>query len=760
MPATTSINGVISGLDTSGIIDKLLELERAPIERLQSKQDTLKAKIAAWQEINTRILALKTKADTLASSINFDTKLFSSDDDTILKGSVSNLAQTGTYYIKVNALAKAHQLKSDGYADTDTTKIGTGTITIAVGTGTPKVITIDENNNTLEGIKQAINQSGAGVTAAIVNDGSSTNPYRLVVTSNTLGMSGQMNVSINLTGGTAPTFTTLQAAQSASVTLGEGDGAITIIKDTNQINNLIPGITLNLQKADPNKTVTVNITQDTETLKQNIKDFIEQYNNLVDYVNQQFKYDTESNVGGTLFADSDLETIQSDLMNKIFNPVDELNQSIRVLSQIGVNSLSDNKLELDEGLLDEVLTNGTDAVKRLFSAVGETSNASLSYAGSTSDTNPSPVDAYGNPLGYSVEITSVATQGWIKAGTTLPANLAQDEQLIINGVAVQLTAGMTPDQVVSTINESSTKTGVTASITADGYLTLTNIQYGSAKAIIVSSEVSGAGSSGFYNALSRVTAGTAQTGDLAQDETLTINGVEIQLTAGMTKLQVVNKINQYYEQTGVVASRTGADGTGTGDYLTLTSTHPGTDASINAISSISSGAGITSGLGNVQVTQLSPAGETGTGTGVVGTSDGILGTDVAGTINGKAATGRGQVLTSTEGDSIGLAVKFTGSTTGNIGTVTLTKGVGAILSGYLDYITRPTTGIVNSARDALQNEIDQLNDEISDYEERVTAKQDALIAKFAAMESAMGKLKNEGDYLASQISAASSGWKK
>lgn len=660
MPGTSSINGVISGMQTDQIIAKLIELERTPIVRLQAQKATLNARLTAWQEINTRILALKTKADQLASSSTFSARTFVSGDETVVKGSASPGAQPGVYYVKVNALARSHQLVSNGYADTTSTRVGTGTITIQTGDQAPTIISIDDTNNTLAGLREAINRSGANVVAAIVHDGSQDSPYRLVVTSKTSGTAGEITMTINLSGGTDPTFSTMQAAQDASITLGEGAGAVTVTKSANTITDLIPGVTLNLQQAKPEAVVTLTVEANPSAAKQVIKDFVEQYNNLVDYINQQFKFDLETKTAGALFSDSSLSLVHSDLVNKIACSVPNLNQPIVMLSQVGITlSAKDNKLSLDEEELEKALVNDLDMVRRLFAAEGTTTSADISYVSSTSATKPS------GSAGYAIDITAVATQA-------------------------------------------------------------------------------------------RVTAGVAQTGVLANNETLLLNGVEISLTAGMTPTQVMNKINEYSSKTGVAASRTGIDGQGTGDYLTLRRIAYGSAPGISVISTVSNleNGGYTSGIGAVQVTERDSSGEAGTGTGAPGT-------DVGGTINGEPATGTGQILIGNKGNenTEGLKIRVTGTTIGSYGVIQFTKGIASIVSDYLAFVTEPNTGSVDSQQSDLRNLISYIDSDIANMEERVAAKQERLLAKFTAMESALGKLQTQSQFISSQLSQVSKSWK-
>lgn len=430
-------------------------------------------------------------------------------------------------------------------------------------------------------------------------------------------------------------------------------------KSSNTITDLIPGVTLNLQKADPTKTITITVENDTDAVKQSIKDFVDQYNNLMDYINQQFKYNTETNSGGTLFSDSSLQLIQSDITTKIGKPVEGLNQQITLLSQIGITATTnDNKLSIDETKLDEVLKNGTETIKRLFAAAGDTTNGAVSYVSCTEKTKISSIS------GYEIVVTAAATQ-------------------------------------------------------------------------------------------SRITAGVAQTGVLTQDEEITINNITINLTSGMTASQVVAKINEYTSQTGVIASRTGINGQGTGDYLTLTRVGYG-NLSIRAVSNLSNSqpGQVTSGIGNVLVTQEEYYGEAGTGTGAAGT-------DVAGTINGEPATGSGQYLTGNVGNqnTEGLKIKITATSPGNYGVIYFTKGVGAILSDYLSFITAADTGAIDAAQDTINSQIKDINDYIAELEKRIAAKEEQLVAKFMAMESTLSKLQSQGQFLAGQLAQISNGWK-
>jgi len=239
----------------------------------------------------------------------------------------------------------------------------------------------------------------------------------------------------------------------------------------------------------------------------------------------------------------------------------------------------------------------------------------------------------------------------------------------------------------------------------------------------------------------------AQTGALAADEVLTINGTSVNLTAGMTLDQVVSAINAKSSTTGVTASATGANGEGTGQYLTLTSLSYGSLSTVSAVSSQSAYAGST-GIGTVTVTQANPAGESGSGTGASGQ-------DVQGTINGEPATGSGQVLTGQDGNpnTAGLRLLVTAQTTGDHGVVNVTRGIADAVDQLLAFVTDTTNGPVQTAQDGLNAQIEDVKREIEEMQERIDAATERLRKKFTDMEAALGKLQSQGNYLSAQIAA-------
>ncbi|MBI3911629.1 MAG: flagellar filament capping protein FliD [Armatimonadetes bacterium] len=650
MAALMSISGVASGLNTDEIIQKVLTVERAPIGKLQMQQASLKTQMAAFQEANTRLQALQDAAYALARMSAFQAKSVTSSNEDVLTASATIGAVASKYTITVEQLALTHQVKSQAFTDTDATRVGTGQLTLQVGDGSLITIDVDESNNTLAGLRDAINRQQAGMTASIIQEADSS--YRLMLTSDHSGVDYAITVDASgLSGGTAPTFTNLQDAQNARIVLGSGTGQITVEKSSNTVDDLIAGTTLNLHSTSATP-VTVTVTADREGLRKSIQNLVDQYNNAIDFINTQFKFDPETLQGGVLLGNTTLAAIQQDVDATINAVVAGLTTGKNVLSYVGVSLDADGKLSFDGSEFEDAFDEDPVAVGRLFAVDGQTTDDAISFQYAGAKTVPSAT-------GYLVHITQVATRA-------------------------------------------------------------------------------------------RVTAGVAQTQQLNNDETLTINGVTVALAKNSTQADVISAINAVSGETGVRAEATGIDGTGTGNYLTLWATKYGSSYKISVSSSVSNGgatpASNTTGVGLTLATEASPAGEAGTGTGAAGQ-------DVAGTIGGEAARGSGQTLVGDSDNSFtaGLQIQVRATTPGDYGAVKVTAGIAFRLSNLLDQISNTTDGRVKAELDTMQEQVDDLQSVIDAKEEGLGRKEEQLRLKFVRLEEMMARFQTLSAQLSAQL---------
>ena len=206
MAGTIAVDGLISGFNTTDMIDKIMAAESQSVTLLQTRQRLANARLDVFRALNTRLLSFQDAASTLARLTAFSAKTASVSHESLLGATAARTAAAGTYAVTVNALARAHQVASQGFADVDSTPVGTGTLQIQVGRGETATLTIDAASNTLAGLCQAINAANAGVTATIINDGSAALPYRLLLTANQAGAANTLSVASSLSGGTAPEF--------------------------------------------------------------------------------------------------------------------------------------------------------------------------------------------------------------------------------------------------------------------------------------------------------------------------------------------------------------------------------------------------------------------------------------------------------------------------------------------------------------------------------------------------------------------------
>ena len=348
-----TFGGLATGLDTNSIIDQLLKIERQPIDRLETRRKDQAASLDAAKKFDTKLDAFFSKVDALDSSVTLISRAVSTSTGNYLSGTAYSTAVPGSYEIKVGRLAQVEKAVFTGVADKATTTFGTGTLLIDNDSmGAPLSIGIDSSNNTLQGIRDAINLESAatGVTASIINDGGAS-PYRLVLTG-----AGVANANISLdgsglTGGaTFPTkdVAVSRAAQSALVQV---DG-ITITSDTNTLAEAIPGVTIALTHADPVfdpvspnwnavESTTMTVSTDKEGIKGKVAEFVSAFNDLVKAAG-----DT------SLAGDSGVRAIMGTLRGKFVNTTDKTG-----LFTLGIKTLKEGTLQLDQSTLDDLIDN-------------------------------------------------------------------------------------------------------------------------------------------------------------------------------------------------------------------------------------------------------------------------------------------------------------------------------------------------------------------------------------------------------------------
>lgn len=382
------IPGLASGLDTDGLIKTLMSLERRPLTTLQKKRDDMTTQANAWRDMNTRVLTLQKRIEELNSltSSDFVARKSNSFDTSIvtINESTSNAA-LGDYSVEVLSLAKATSWQSglmvDGggvatpIADPNADLSLAGTIKISGGPTDGKTITIAAEDS-LNEIVAKINDNSAdlGITASV----SQVNPgdYRLVVKGNTgatkdfqLVDDGASTVAAALKL-TSPEATKL--ATAADGTLKVNGSTVTFSE--NKIKDAIGGITFTVGKTG---LTTVTVSKDQQRVADAVKKVIDQYNSVVDFMEQQTSYDSKTKKAGTLFGDPRINDLRDGIRRMLVDKVDGQPDAHNSLAIVGITTQSFSsgadyagKLSFDQDKFLKALEANPDAMRNLFNKEG------------------------------------------------------------------------------------------------------------------------------------------------------------------------------------------------------------------------------------------------------------------------------------------------------------------------------------------------------------------------------------------------------
>ena len=363
--------GLTSGIDYNTIISKLIEVERIPIKLLENRKAVYNDKISVYNTLSSKLESLMDAVDKLRNEDNFYEKTASVSNDTVISATASNSASPGIYTIEPHSVAGKIQLASSDRRTNTTSFTSTTDVVNSSGTnqvfeytyaGTTVTLTIADGT-TLEELRDAINNDtdNPGVTASIINVG--TNDYRLVLTGKDTGSSNTITITSNttLTGFTDADFTA-STAQDAKFNIG----GIDVVKSSNTFSDVIPGVTITL-KSESTSSVTITVNNDVETIKQNIEDFVNAYNDVVDYIDSNSQYYTLTNTGGALADETTPDIIMNRLKTIITSRVSGQPSDLRTLAQLGITTdYETGHLVVDSSTLNDKLTNDLETVETLF----------------------------------------------------------------------------------------------------------------------------------------------------------------------------------------------------------------------------------------------------------------------------------------------------------------------------------------------------------------------------------------------------------
>lgn len=362
-------------------------------------------------------------------------------------------------------------------------------------------VVIDSSNNSLEGIRDAINKANMGVSASIVNDGSGT-PYHLVLTSAQSGDKGSMKISLSGSGNDVadPALASLlgydpagtqgmrqsSAAQNAKLTVNGNE----ITSASNSVSEAVQGVTISVKSLGA---TSLTVNKDSNALRTNVTSFVKAYNDLNTSLKKLTNYDADTKVAGALQGDATARSVQSQVRRMLGASVNGLSGDLTTLSQVGITFQKDGTLQLDDAKFNGAVQSSFDDIAGLFAAIGDSTDSQVSFTSSTAATKPGT---------YDLQITQMATQGSLTstADLTGPITIGTDTTWAVtlndskpanasNTATVTIPAGTynTPEEFAKVLQASINGTAafskksntVNVTVNNDGKLVLSSARYGS-----------------------------------------------------------------------------------------------------------------------------------------------------------------------------------------------------------------------------------------------------------------------------------------
>lgn len=371
MPSIIS-NGIGSGLDIAGIVQQLVAAEGQPVvTRLGQQEARVQAKLSGFGSLKSALADLRDKLDVMKNLDKFlSRKAVSGNEDSFTVSADTN-AVPSSYAIEVVQLAQAQKLTSGAFTDSDAV-VGTGTLTLQIGVE-GVAIDINSENNTLAGIRDAINSStdNPGVAATIVNADSGS---YLILTADSTGAANTIKVTQSGgDGGLAALEYDPPTSTSLTESIGAQDGLIRIdgfdvLSESNTFVGAVEGVTITALQDTAGGTESLAVQNDEEAVRELVDNFVNSYNALVETLDGLTDYDPEADVAAPLLGDATVRGIRDQIRRELSVAASDNGGPFAMLSDVGIDVQLDGKLAVNEEDLSTVLANDFVQFGQLFAS--------------------------------------------------------------------------------------------------------------------------------------------------------------------------------------------------------------------------------------------------------------------------------------------------------------------------------------------------------------------------------------------------------
>jgi flagellar hook-associated protein 2 len=364
-----------SGIDILKLARDLTDAEQLPQQsRIETAQGKTEAAISSYAILKYNVELLKEQFNGLNDAQELATPVATSNNTSAVSVSATlGSALSGSHEIAVTQLAAAQRNKSSEFsASSQSLNSGSGFDISVASNGKTHTISIGAGLDTPSGIAAAINASGTGFTATLVDTDTDGNNYRLVIQ----GPSGEDNaftVSSTPNLGFHASGNQLTTAANARFTV---DG-IAIERASNTVSDAITGITLNLNAVASG--ISLQVVSDTSTLKTKLQDLVSVYNDMQVALTELGDPDSdEEEVGGALSNDlSLLRTVRDAMYDAISTASSTPSGGVNSLMDLGIELTRTGTLSFNESTYDTVALNKFSDIVTMLSA-GTTNQSAFS----------------------------------------------------------------------------------------------------------------------------------------------------------------------------------------------------------------------------------------------------------------------------------------------------------------------------------------------------------------------------------------------
>jgi|tagenome__1003787_1003787.scaffolds.fasta_scaffold20837816_2 flagellar capping protein FliD len=348
-----SVDGLVSGMDTTTIISQLLQAEAGQQNALKTKLTTVQTAASAYRTVNTTFLAVSTAADAaLSPTLWASTKATSSANSVAVSSSPGAL--TGSLSFSVQQLASAHAVvnRNTGTWTAATAAYGSSSIEVFDKSGVSKGTISIGGSKTVADAAAAINASSYGLSAAVVQI--SATEVGLHVTARTTGVDSTFSLS------GSGSFSINTQAQNAQISIGTTT-PYTVSSATNTFNSVLPGTTFTVNKADPLTPVTVGVVPDPDSVAAKVSALVDAVNSAAGTVRTY-----TSNAPGSTAALKGEYSVSS-LGGKLLDAISSAVGSDGSPAKLGFQLTKDGTVTFDKTKFLAALSATPDIVKRMIS---------------------------------------------------------------------------------------------------------------------------------------------------------------------------------------------------------------------------------------------------------------------------------------------------------------------------------------------------------------------------------------------------------